>query len=233
MGLEVVVLLAHRPSLAGMLSMTWAQVDDGMRQRSLRGHRPNHDARLVRTFDIDAEAEWLDWSEARPEVDRNVPLLDGLRADEDGGEGLLHVLRWCSAGAWEVWEGRAFLYLDVLLKRELPHVDELYTEQTWIEAAKAARSRTETDLIEAVVLSWMQRREALGETLDENRDPRILPTHEAHTRNAGTLIHLLHRAQEPDLVAVVGREHLEATSWGHGAWSIPRLLEDGVPASTD
>ncbi len=233
MGLEVVVVLVHRPTLDAMLRMTWAEVDEGMQQRRLREQRPRADARLVRPFDIDAEAEWLDWSEGRPRQDRDLPLLDGLRGDEDGAEGLLHVMRWCSPGAWEVWEGRAFLYLDVLLGRELPHVDDLYAEATWKNAAQAARTKTETDLVEAVVLSWMQRREALGETLDEHRDPRILPTHEAHTRNAASLIHMLHRADDTDLVAVVGREHLSATAWGHGAWSLPSVLHDGVPASTD
>ena len=56
-----------------------------------------------------------------------------------------------------------------------------------------AGKRTETELVEAVILDWMQRREALGETLDEHRDPRILPTHEAHVRATGSLSHALGR----------------------------------------
>ncbi|MDA0877855.1 MAG: hypothetical protein O3B05_03170 [archaeon] len=48
MGLEVVVVLVHRPSLDAMLRMTWAEVDDGMQQRTLRDQRPHADARLVR-----------------------------------------------------------------------------------------------------------------------------------------------------------------------------------------
>lgn len=232
MGLEAVVLLAHRPSLTALLGMTWNEVDRGMDERSLRGLRPDGDPRLKRPFDIDGEAEWLDWSEARPDLHRDLPLIEGLRHDEDGAEGLLHLLHWCSPGAWEVWEGRALLYLDVLLGEEVPHIDEVYVEGTWTRAAAAASKRTEKEFVEQVLMEWMQRREALGETLDEHRDPRILPTHEAHVRNAGALIHMLQRATETDLAPVVGREHLAATSWGHGRWALTRLLEEGVPPST-
>ena len=108
-------------------------------------------------------------------MDRSLPLHASLPTCEDGEEGLLHLMRWASPGAWEVWEGRAFLYFDVLLGREVPHVDDLYAESTWSAIRAEAGKRTETELVEAVILDWMQRREALGETLDEHRDPRILP----------------------------------------------------------
>ena len=232
MGLELVLLLVDRPRLAALLERTWDDVDAAMEAANLRVARPEADGRLVRPFDIDAEAEWLDWSEAQSGVDRSLPLHASLSSCEDGEEGLLHLMRWASPGAWEVWEGRAFLYFDVLLGREVAHVDDLYAESTWSAIRAAAGTRTETELVEAVILDWMQRREALGETLDENRDPRILPTHEAHVRAAGSLSHALERlASEEGLVGIVGREHLTATAWGHGPWNLSTLLHDGLPTS--
>ena len=230
MGLELVLLLVDRPRLATLLEHTWEDVDAAMEAGGLRNSRSTADARLVRPFDIDAEAEWLDWSETQTDVNRSLPVLEGLAACEEGEEGLLHLMQWCSPGAWEVWEGRAFLYFDVLLGREVAHVDDLYAEPTWREIVAEAGKRTETELVEAVILDWMSRREALGETLDEHRDPRILPTHEAHVRATGALAHALERlTNEPDLVGVVGREHLTATAWGHGPWNLTAVLQHGLP----
>ena len=232
MGLELVLLLVDRARLGALLERTWEDMDASMESASLRHERPDVDERLVRPFDIDAEAEWLDWSEAQTNVNRSLPLHEALPTCDDGEEGLLHLMRWASPGAWEVWEGRAFLYFDVLLGRDVAHVDDLYAESTWSAIMTKGGQRTETELVEAVVLDWMQRREALGETLDEHRDPRILPTHEAHVRATGSLWHALARlASEEGLVGIVGREHLTATAWGHGPWNLTALLHEGLPAS--
>ena len=72
----------------------------------------------------------------------------------------------------------------------------------------------------------MDRRKALGETLDEALDPKIVPTFEAHTRAAKSLIHVANRAvNEEDLVLIVGREHLDAAKWGHGDWNLTAVLQ--------
>ena len=34
-------------------------------------------------------------------------------------------------------------------------------------------------------------------------------------------------------MGIVGREHLTATAWGHGAWNLTTLLHDGLPTSGD
>ena len=79
---------------------------------------------------------------------------------------------------------------------------------------------------ERVVMDWMERRKALGETLDETLDPKIVPTFEAHTRASKALVHAVNRAMnEDDLVFVVGREHLEASKWGHGDWNLSAFLQ--------
>lgn len=75
-------------------------------------------------------------------------------------------------------------------------------------------------------MDWMERRKALGETLDEALDPKIVPTFEAHTRASKALVHAVNRAMnEEDLVFVVGREHLEASKWGHGDWNLSAFLQ--------
>ena len=75
-------------------------------------------------------------------------------------------------------------------------------------------------------MDWMDRRKALGETLDEAMDPKIVPTFEAHTRASKALVHVVNRAMnEEDLELIIGREHLEATKWGHGAWNLSTFLQ--------
>jgi hypothetical protein len=72
----------------------------------------------------------------------------------------------------------------------------------------------------------MDRRKALGETLDETKDPKIVPTFEAHTRAAKALVHTVNRARvDEDLQLVVGREHLAAAKWGHDAWNLFTFLQ--------
>ena len=72
MGLELVLLLVDRPRLAALLERTWEGVDAAMEAGDLRPTRATADARLVRPFDIDAEAEWLDWSESKTDVDLSL-----------------------------------------------------------------------------------------------------------------------------------------------------------------
>ncbi len=74
MGLELVLLLVDRARLGALLERTWEDMDASMESASLRRERPEVDERLVRPFDIDAEAEWLDWSEAQTNVNRSLPL---------------------------------------------------------------------------------------------------------------------------------------------------------------
>jgi hypothetical protein len=71
----------------------------------------------------------------------------------------------------------------------------------------------------------MQRRKALGETLDEKEDPKIVPTYEAHDRASRTLIHAINTwLGDDNLVGIIGREHLRAAEWGHGAWNLSAFL---------
>ena len=63
MGIETVLLLVEQQSLESILKMPWNDVYQGMDSGSLREYRPEKSARLARLFDIDCEAEILDWME--------------------------------------------------------------------------------------------------------------------------------------------------------------------------
>lgn len=78
-------------------------------------------------------------------------------------------------------------------------------------------------------MSWMAQREDMGETLDPNKDARILPTMESHQTTADVLHRTLQTALLPELFLMVGRDWTEASAWGQGQWNLQKLLESGLP----
>ncbi len=225
MGLEMIGLLVHQPTLDDLLARSWGDLCKAMDSGSLRQQRPAQDEILTTTFAIDAEAEWLDWADAHPGDDQ-TSVREVLKAHVDGAEGLLHLMKWASPGQWEVWEGRAFLYLEAALGRDATDIHELYTEAVWTETCARLHGTAPDEFAERVVMGWMERRKGLGETLDEAQDPKIIPTYEAHTRASKALVHTVNRAMnEDDLHLVIGREHLEARKWGHGEWNLFAYLQ--------
>jgi hypothetical protein len=225
MGLEMIGLLIHAPTLEALLDHEWSALNAAMEGGSLRDQRPEQDDVLMTTFAIDAEADWLDWVDAHP-VEPNRSVRETLASVDEGAEGLLHLMRWASPGQWEVWEGRAFLYLEAALGREADDIHELYTQAVWSETCERLQGINPDEFAERVVMGWMDRRKALGETLDEAQDPKIVPTFDAHTRASKALVHTVNRAvTEAELALVVGREHLEAAKWGHGEWNLSAYLQ--------
>lgn len=224
MGLEMVGLLVHTPTLEHLLSITWSELRTHMEAGSLRHLRPDQDDRLTVTFAIDAEAEWLDWMDQQ-QGDEKAHVFDVLSACKNGEEGLLHLMKWASPGFWEVWEGRAFLYLEEAIGREASDIHELYTASLWNEVSQRLRGLSEDEFSQRVVMNWMQRRVELGETIEESEDPKIVPTFEAHTRASKALVYAVNRVEGDDeLVLILGREHLEASKWGHGSWNLSARL---------
>ena len=225
MGLEMIGLLVHEPTLRHLLSLPWSELKLGMEKASLRAHRPVQDKILNTSFAIDAEAELLDWMDQQA-VESSLATAQALSQLKDGEEGLLHLMKWASPGQWEVWEGRAFLYLENATGEDAEDIHELYSQQTWDLAKQRLHGIADGEYAERGVMDWMERRKALGETLDETLDPKIVPTFEAHTRASKALVYAVNRAMnEDDLVFVVGREHLEASKWGHGAWNLSAFLQ--------
>jgi hypothetical protein len=116
--------------------------------------------------------------------------------------------------------------LEAALGREADDIHELYTQAVWRETCERLHGISPDEFAERVVMGWMERRKALGETLDEAHDPKIVPTFEAHTRASKALVHTVNRAvTEAELALVVGREHLEAAKWGHGEWNLSAYLQ--------
>ena len=127
MGLEIIVLLVDVSRLKLTLDLAWNTLYQGLEKRTLRNTRPVQDSRLKVLFDIDAEAELLDWMDAQPwSKEESKSFNQLLDESTDGENGLLLAMKWASPGAWEVWEGRAYLYLDVALNTTIEGEDVLY-----------------------------------------------------------------------------------------------------------
>jgi hypothetical protein len=195
-----------------------------MEKGHFRDSRPDADNRLNRLFDIDCEAELLDWMDSvECEYDMNVKLT--LNKITNGSEGLLKLMQWASPGQWESWEARTYLYLDVALNREIANRDDLYSHSTWNDIFESLAGIPEEEFAQKVCLDWMDRRKELGETLDETKDPKIIPTYEAHDRTSRLLVHTITRWKNEDgVVGIVGREHMDAKKWGHGEFNIHNIL---------
>ena len=98
----------------------------------------------------------------------------------------------------------------------------MYSYEVWEEVRSSLAQMGESEYSERVCADWMQRRKDLGETLDESKDPRIIPTFEAHDRNSRALHHAVN---QKIYIQILGREHLDAKLWGHGDWNLGNLLD--------
>tara|TARA_B100000767_G_scaffold268129_2_gene287892 strand:+ start:871 stop:1629 length:759 start_codon:yes stop_codon:yes gene_type:complete len=218
MGIDMRLHLVDGAALLNLLQMDWNELISSINDLSLRKSRPKKDTKLNRDFDIDCEAEFLDIAEKFTDTGSVREVL----AINYSHDALLKLVEWASVGYWEAWEGRCILYLENALGRELDNVDDMYSPEIWDEVGTALCSMSESEYSERVCADWMERRKELGETLDDKKDPRIIPTFEAHDRNS----RLLHYAvNENKFVQLLGRDHLESRLWGHGEWNLSNLLD--------
>ena len=74
-------------------------------------------------------------------------------------------------------------------------------------------SKDRESFSESVILDWMQRREELGETLNPDEDPRILPTMESHKSLTESLFDFIELSNNEGLILLIGREYLESEDW--------------------
>ena len=230
---DLVARLVDAAVFRGLCSVPGVQLAAAISKGEFRNRRPDEIPSLDRAFDIDAEAEFLDWYDGQP-VDWSASgfLGDLSQLDtEAAAEGLRHLTELASPGSFRCWEGRAMLYLDVLLSRSITDIEDLYSDTTWDEARDSISKTEPTEYAESVVMSWMAQREDMGETLDPKQDARILPTMEAHQTTADILHRTLQTAQLPELFLMVGRDWTDARDWGQGEWNLGRLLENGLPGA--
>ena len=135
------------------------------------------------------------------------------------------MMNYMSLGHWECWEARTYLYLDVALDRVIENRNDLYSSTTWKDLRHKLANLPEDEFADKVCIDWMERRKQLGETIDEKEDPKIIPTFEAHTRNSKLLVHAITTWENTEgVIGIVGREHLEAINWGHGAYNLSNYL---------
>lgn len=204
--------------LQDVLNMDWNILLSKIDDLTIRELRPVLDSKLNRDFDIDCEAEFLDLVESFSDKGTVKQVL----SENSAHDALLKLVEWASIGYWEAWEGRCFLYLENAIGRDFSNVEEMYSEATWSDLRGALSSMGESEFSEKVCGDWMQRRTDLGETLDEKKDPRIIPTFEAHDRNS----RLLHYAvNKVGYVQILGRDHLDSRQWGHGDWNLAIILD--------
>tara|TARA_B100001564_G_scaffold119601_1_gene99650 strand:+ start:3506 stop:4126 length:621 start_codon:yes stop_codon:yes gene_type:complete len=204
--------------------MSWKELYTGMEKGSFRQSRPAGDDKLNRLFDIDCEAEILDWMD-NVDVSPDSNVKTALQEISEGDEGVLKLMQWASPGEWSSWEARTYLYLDVALDREIVNQQDLYSHSTWEDVIEKLSGIPEDEFAQKVCLDWMDRRKELGETLDEKQDPKIIPTYEAHDRTSRLLVHTITKwEQEDSIIGVVGREHMDAEKWGHGENNVLKIL---------
>lgn len=228
---DLVARLVDAAVFRGLCGMPGDQLSTAISKGEFRDRRPDEIPLLERAFDIDAEAEFLDWYDAQSVDWTESSFLENLSQlnKETAAEGLRHLSELASPGSFRCWEGRAMLYLDVLLNRTITDIEDLYDDSTWLDASISISSSEPSEYAESVVVSWMAQREDMGETLDPKQDARLLPTMEAHQTTADILHRTLQTAQLPELFLMVGRDWTDATRWGQGEWNLGHLLEHGLP----
>ena len=86
MGIELVLLLVDQTSLELLLQKSWNELYNGMEGGVFRDERPTSDHRLKRSFDIDCEAELLDWMDST-KMKSEEPVVKVLKELDDGCEG--------------------------------------------------------------------------------------------------------------------------------------------------
>ena len=218
MGIDMRLHLVDGDVLLDILKMDWSTLISKINDLSIRTLRPTLDPKLNRDFDIDCEAEFLDLADTIS----GTGTVREVLSNNSAYDALLKLVEWASIGYWEAWEGRCFLYLENAIGRDVEHVDEMYDSELWDEVRANLSQMNESEFAEKVCADWMQRRKDMGETLDESKDPRIIPTFEAHDRNS-RLLH--HAVNTKGFVQILGREHLDAKLWGHGDWNLGCLLD--------
>ncbi|MEE2747460.1 MAG: hypothetical protein VX473_03215 [Candidatus Thermoplasmatota archaeon] len=230
---DLVARLVDVAVFEGLCRVPGIQLAAAISKGEFRERRPDEIPSLERAFDIDAEAEFLDWFDAQPVDWTERGFLEDLSTinKETAAEGLRYLSELASPGSFRCWEGRAMLYLDVLLSRTINDIEDLYSDSTWHDAVASITHSEPKEYAESVVMSWMSQREDMGETLDPKQDARILPTMEAHQTTADILHRTLQTAQLPELFLMVGRDWTDATRWGQGEWNLGHLLENGLPGA--
>lgn len=161
--------------------------------------RPAGDPRFHRGFGVDIEGDFLEWA-------------DAASGDLDAAASLI-LCDWASIAEWRCWDGRLFLYVEPILDEKFEDVEAFGSAEVWQQLAAALARSDRESYSESVILDWMERRQELGETLNPDEDPRILPTMESHRTLTASLYDFIELSRDPGLSLLIGREYLDPENW--------------------
>lgn len=232
----MLAMVVDHSAWLSLLASPVADVHDMFSSREARVSRPAKADFLDRRFDVDVEAEILDWMETHflPDDDQS-PLIESCRRGighgggiEDLASGLWLLAEWVSHGTFRCMEGRGFLYIEPYIGGRIEDVGELYTELTWNRFHSSIRGLTEAEYSDAVVVDWMARRDELGETLVAKRDSNILATMQSHQRLSSSLHKMSAKfGGDPSTALFTRREWSSFLAAGSGGLNIGSLLAAG------
>ena len=120
---------------------------------------------------------------------------------------------WSSVAEWRCWDGRLFLYIEPTIEERFEDTDEFLNADIWQRLTSNLSTKDRQSYSESVILDWMKRREQLGDTLNPDEDPRILPTMESHKSLTESLFDFIELSKEEGLSLLIGREYLEPDEW--------------------
>ena len=196
---DVILRLIDSNALGRLRSMSLEQLVLAFESGRLGDERPAGDPRFHRSFSVDIEGDFLEWADkSNGQLDADASLI---------------LCDWSSVAEWRCWDGRLFLYIEPLLEQRFEDADEFLNTDVWQRFTSELSTKDRESYSESVILDWMQRREGLGDTLNPDEDPRILPTMESHKSLTESLFDFIELSKEEGLTLLIGREYLEPKEW--------------------
>ena len=196
---DVILRLIDSNALNRLRSMSIEQLVLAFESGRLGDERPAGDPRFHRSFSVDIEGDFLEWADkSNGQIDATASLI---------------LCDWSSVAEWRCWDGRLFLYVEPILEDSFEDADAFLNSNIWTRLTAELSSKDRQSYSESVILDWMQRREQLGDTLNPDEDPRILPTMESHKSLTESLFDFIELSQEGGLNLLIGREYLEPEEW--------------------
>tara|TARA_Y100000994_G_scaffold35722_1_gene26362 strand:- start:1978 stop:2610 length:633 start_codon:yes stop_codon:yes gene_type:complete len=196
---DVILRLIDSNALNRLRSMSIEQLVLAFESGRLGDERPAGDPRFHRSFSVDIEGDFLEWADkSNGQIDATASLI---------------LCDWSSVAEWRCWDGRLFLYVEPILEDSFEDSGAFLNSDIWIRLTAELSSKDRQSYSESVILDWMQRREQLGDTLNPDEDPRILPTMESHKSLTESLFDFIELSQEGGLNLLIGREYLEPEEW--------------------
>lgn len=196
---DVILRLIDSNTFGRLQSMSIEQLVLAFESGRLGNERPVADPRFHRSFSVDTEGDFLEWADAsNGQLDAEASLI---------------LCDWSSVAEWRCWDGRLFLYIEPILDETFEDTEEFLRLDVWDRLASSLFTKDRQSYSESVIIDWMQRREQLGDTLNPDEDPRILPTMESHKSLTESLFDFMELYQEEGLNLLIGQDYLDPEEW--------------------